>query len=416
MTGTKIGFIEQLSKTSIPVESKLLQKAEETLMQSSLPTTRDEAWKYTRVAKLNKINFQSKSSTINSIENFIIDSNAHTFVFVNGEYRKDLSNQEELQGVSISSLRESDATLTSTLKIEDEVFNAVNTLFLNDGIQLIIDKKQVVDKPIQIIHLLDGAHTISNFKTIIDAKDFSEVEVIQGFFTTDNASECFSNISTEVNVGVNAKVSIDKIQFENDSTYHISTEEIRQSKDSNFTINTATLNGKLVRNNLHIEVDGENCETNLYGTYLLKGKQHIDNHTIVDHKVPNCNSNELYKGVIDDDATAVFNGKVFVRKDAQKINAFQSNGNVLLSDNGTVNSKPELEIYADDVKCSHGSTTGQLDEDAIFYLRARGLSEKSAYKLLVSAFVEEVLENIENDNVKSYIEDCLVSRFGWINQ
>lgn len=416
MTGTKIGFIEQLSKTSIPVESKLLQKAEETLMQSSLPTTRDEAWKYTRVAKLNKINFQSKSSTINSIENFIIDSNAHTFVFVNGEYRKDLSNQSELKGVSICSLKESDATLTSTLKIEDEVFNAVNTLFLNDGIQLIIDKKQVVDKPIQVIHLLDGAHTISNFKTIIDAKDFSEVEVIQGFYTTDNASECFSNISTEVNVGVNAKVSIDKIQFENDSTYHISTEEIRQSKDSNFTINTATLNGKLVRNNLHIEVDGENCETNLYGTYLLKGKQHIDNHTIVDHKVANCNSNELYKGVIDDDATAVFNGKVFVRKDAQKINAFQSNGNVLLSDNGTVNSKPELEIYADDVKCSHGSTTGQLDEDAIFYLRARGLSEKSAYKLLVSAFVEEVLENIENDNVKSYIEDCLVSRFGWINQ
>ena len=136
------------------------------------------------------------------------------------------------------------------------------------------------------------------------------------------------------------------------------------------------MNGGLVRNNLNIDVKGENCTTNLNGVYQLKGNQHVDNHTVVDHLVPNCESNELYKGIIDEKSTAVFNGKVFVRRNAQKINAFQSNGNVLLSDDATVNSKPELEIYADDVKCSHGSTTGQLDEEAVFYLRARGLSEK----------------------------------------
>jgi Fe-S cluster assembly protein SufD len=173
------------------------------------------------------------------------------------------------------------------------------------------------------------------------------------------------------------------------------------------------LNGALVRNNLNIDVNGQNCETHLNGAYLLKNKQHVDNHSIVDHKVPNCESHELYKGVIDDNSTAVFNGKVFVRPDAQKINAFQSNGNVLLSDSASINSKPELEIYADDVKCSHGSTTGQLDEEAVFYLRARGLSEKSARHLMVAAFIGDVLDKITNENVKTFTHNILKERFDW---
>ena len=167
----------------------------------------------------------------------------------------------------------------------------------------------------------------------------------------------------------------------------------------------------MVRNNLNIDVKGENCTTNLNGVYQLKGNQHVDNHTVVDHLVPNCESNELYKGIIDEKSTAVFNGKVFVRRNAQKINAFQSNGNVLLSDDATVNSKPELEIYADDVKCSHGSTTGQLDEEAVFYLRARGLSEKSARKLIVSAFINDVIEKINNEEVVHYVQQKIEERF-----
>jgi len=208
-------------------------------------------------------------------------------------------------------------------------------------------------------------------------------------------------------------LTIDKVQYESEQSFHISTEEVQQAKNSNFTINTFTLNGGIVRNNLHINVNGENCESHLNGAYLLKNKQHVDNHTIVDHKVANCESFELYKGVMDDSSTGVFNGKVFVRKDAQKINAFQSNGNVLLSDNATINSKPELEIYADDVKCSHGSTTGQLDEEAVFYLRARGLSEKSARQLMVSAFIGEVLEKVENQQVLDFIHKVLKDRFDW---
>ena len=158
-------------------------------------------------------------------------------------------------------------------------------------------------------------------------------------------------------------------------------------------------------------MDGSNCETFMNGAYTLKGKSHCDNHTTVDHKVAHCYSKELYKGVIDGRATNVFNGKVFVRKDAQKINAFQSNANILLSETGTVNSKPELEIYADDVKCSHGSTTGQLDDEAVFYLRSRGLSEKSAKELLVKAFLGEVLEEVENEEVSSYVEEQIEKHF-----
>jgi Fe-S cluster assembly protein SufD len=214
-------------------------------------------------------------------------------------------------------------------------------------------------------------------------------------------------------LGKGAKLTIHKLQLENGADYHFSRENARQDKDATLTINTLTLSGNLVRNDVHVKVAGQNAETNLNGAYILKNNQLVDNHTVVDHLVAHCQSNELYKGVLYDKSTAVFNGKVFVRPDAQKINAFQSNANVLLSDDASVNSKPELEIYADDVKCSHGSTTGQLDESAVFYLRARGLSEKSAKELLVSAFISDVLNKIENKEVLEFTNTFLNKEFGW---
>ncbi len=407
-------MLEGLTPTSILLNEKELSSAKNTLETNQLPTTRMEAWKYTRVAKLGKTNYRSSEASIDSVENYTIAKDATTFVFVNGHFSEELSSNEMPEGLSISPLSACmEGEIDSTnLVLEGEIFNALNTAFLTDGILVDIDAKAVIEKPIQIIHVLKGEATLSNFKTIIHAGDFSKASVIQGFFAED-AEKAFANVTSEISVGTNAFLTLDKIQYEAENSSHICTEQVSQEKDSTFTINTITLNGGLVRNNLNIEVNGENCETNLNGAYLLKGKQHVDNHSVVDHKVANCNSNELYKGVIDDNATAVFNGKVFVRKDAQKINAFQSNGNVLLTDNASVNSKPELEIYADDVKCSHGSTTGQLDEEAIFYLRARGLSEKSARQLMVSAFVGDVLEKIENEDVLNYTHRLLKERFGW---
>lgn len=407
-------MLEGLTPTSILLDEKELSSAQTTLASNQLPTTRMEAWKYTRVAKLGKTHYTSSEETIASLDSYQIATDATTFVFVNGHFSEELSSDEMPEGVSISPLSaclEGEIS-SSNLVLEGEIFNALNTAFLTDGVLIDIEAKTTVEKPIQIIHVLKGEATISNFKTIINAGDFSKAGIIQGFFAED-ANKAFANVTSEISVGKNAFLTVDKIQYEAENTSHISTEQVSQHKDSTFTINTITLNGGLVRNNLNIEVVGENCETNLNGAYLLKGKQHVDNHTVVDHTVPNCNSNELYKGVIDEQGTAVFNGKVFVRKDAQKINAFQSNANVLLTNDASVNSKPELEIYADDVKCSHGSTTGQLDEEAVFYLRARGLSEKSARKLMVSAFIGDVLNKIENEDVLNYTHVMLKERFGW---
>jgi len=416
MENTQLGLASNLNATTLSIAKESLNKAKETLSNTVLPTTRVEAWKYTRLAKLGKIRFSNNPGQINTISDFLIAKEAITFVFVNGNFSSEYSSSLIPDGLSIHPLSNSTEVINDSLiPIEGEIFNALNTAFLNDGIRIVIADKAIIDNPIQIIHVLDGEETISNFKVIIDAGKFSKATIIEGYFTTDKCISSFVNSTSEITVKENAFLTIDKLQYENESSFHISTEQVDQKKDSTFTINSVTLNGMLVRNNLNIEVNGENCTTNLNGAYLLKDKQHVDNHTVVDHKVPNCESHELYKGVMDDKSTAVFNGKVFVRPDAQKINAFQSNGNVLLSDDSTVNSKPELEIYADDVKCSHGSTTGQLDDEAIFYLQARGISKKSAKKLLVAAFVQDVFDKIENEDVKSFIDSKLHSRFDWID-
>ena len=407
-----IKFTEQLQSTAINIDPDLKERANDFLKDAVLPTTRNEAWKYTRLAKLNKVAFvQNKDTSLS--RSFEIDSEACRITFVNGNLATDLSEIKLPEGVNVVRLRGNEHEQFKLKTNPEELFGAINLSYLSDGIYIHISKSVNVNQPIEIIHVLKGNDVISNFKTIIKAEEFSEVNIVQGFFAEDGASSCFINNSLEIDVMDNAILSLDKIQDENQEAFHISNEMIDQQKDSTFTINTHTLNGGLVRNNLNIQVLGTNCSTNLYGTYLLNGRQHVDNHTVVDHKVPHCESNELYKGVMNDQSTGVFNGKVFVREDAQKINAFQSNANILLSDTASINSKPELEIYADDVKCSHGSTTGQLDEEAIYYLQTRGISKTSARNLLVRAFVEEVLENIENENVREFTESRLNDRFNW---
>lgn len=410
-------FLINLAKDKSPLPKAAIAQAMEVIATTPAPTTRTEAWKYTRVAKLTRKEYTQATTTIQSIEKYSIDSEALNIVFVNGLYQKQLSSSETLNGVTIKSIQDCTSEelekAGNNVVIENELFNAINTVYAQDGIYIEVAAGTVVDKTIQIIHVSTGEQSISHQRNIFVANASSNVNIIQAFFS-ENAAESFANHITEVYVGANAHLKIDKIQAEGDSSNQVITEQVEQANDSTFTINTLTFNGALVRNNLNIAVNGKNCETNLNGAYLLKGNQHVDNHTVVDHKIAHCNSNELYKGVIDDKATAVFNGKVFVRKDAQIINAFQSNGNVLLSDDATVNSKPELEIYADDVKCSHGSTTGQLDEEAVFYLRARGLSEKAARQLMVGAFVGEVFDKVENEAVSAFINKILTERFGWI--
>ena len=410
-------FMEGLAPSNLPLPSSIMKIADETLNKCDFPSTRSENWKYTRVGRISNLKLtNSIQGTLHLDQQFLISKDAITLVFENGNFLSDYSTKNLPEGINVKSISECSqaelASLGKNIKLENEVFNALNTRFLNDGAFIQITAKTVVEKPIQLIHILSGSNQIANIRNVINIERFAEANIIQGFFSA-NASSSFINVVSEINMENNSQLTIDKIQYEDESNFHVSTEQVAQEENSTFTINTLTLNGTFVRNNLNIEVNGENCTSNLFGTYLLKDNQHVDNHTVVDHKAANCMSNELYKGVIDEKATAVFNGKVFVRKDSQKINAFQSNGNVLLSDNATINSKPELEIYADDVKCSHGSTTGQLDEEAIFYLRARGISEKSARHLMVSAFINDVLNKVDNKEVIDYAHKILKDRFGW---
>jgi Fe-S cluster assembly protein SufD len=410
-------FIKGLNPSSLNLSADLRQRAMNVLNTCDFPTSRHEAWKYTRVGRIAALELEQKPITISELpHSFVVDKQGLNVVFVNGVFSPVLSSNNFPVGLTIKPLSscsgEELSRIGSNLELECEVFHALNTAFATDGMLLKIEEKAVIESTIQFIHIITGESAISNTRNAIYCGQFAEAKITMSFFSS-NAHNSFTNVISEFFVGTNAKLSVDKIQYESQGNFHISTEQVAQEKDSQFTINTLTLDGTLIRNNLNIAVDGVNCVTNLNGAYILNENQHVDNHTLVDQKAPHCESNELYKGVLYDKATAVFNGRVFVRKDAQKINAFQSNGNVLLSDDATVYSKPELEIYADDVKCSHGSTTGQLDEEAVFYLRARGLSEKSARNLMVSAFIGNVLDTIENESVNNFTNAILKERFGW---
>ena len=415
-------IIESASQVNWKLDGKfvlaqsLREQAIAVIDQTPFPTTKTEAWKYTRLTKIKNGQFSIQNES-SEIQVPIVDSESLKIVFVNGHYSAQHSDSSFPEGLKVIPLSEMDEKernyIGLNLNPENELFHAFNTAYATDGIYIHVSAKMVIEKTIELIYITSGKNVLSTIRNTITTEAFSALKVIQHFVSDLATTDSFTNVISEISVGSNSNLTIDKLQEESDSHIQIASEIIQQQKDSTFTINTITLNGLLVRNNLTINVQGNNCETNLNGAYILNGNQHVDNHTVVDHQVAHCISNELYKGVIDGNATAVFNGKVFVRKDAQKINAFQSNANVLLSNDATVNSKPELEIYADDVKCSHGSTTGQLDENAIFYLRARGIGEKAARQLMIGAFVEDVFEKIKNETVVNHIENVLVNRFGW---
>jgi Fe-S cluster assembly protein SufD len=403
-------------KLVIPQVQRTL--ALETLNANVFPTTRTEAWKYTRTTRISNASFTiNPTNEITSIENYKIEGlSGSVLVFINGFYNEALSEILPEDGIQISPISQVSQewiteNATKKVVIEGEIFNAINTYFATDGVAISINKNVVAKQTIQVIHLTTGTNKIASTRNIIHGLENAQAHITFSYYG-ENSEQNFTNAISEIHLERNAKIFIDKIQAEGESDFQISTEQVTQEKDSTFTLTTSTFSGAIVRNNVNVHVVGENAETNLFGTYLLNGKQVVDNHTTVDHKVAHCISNELYKGVLDDASTGVFNGKVFVRQDAQKINAFQSNANVLLSDNASMNSKPELEIYADDVKCSHGSTTGQIDEEAIFYLRARGISEKSAKSLLLHGFIGDVLDKFTSEEVKEKVTTLVNNKLG----
>lgn len=411
------GSVEWKFATNDLLNTELRDSAIQLLSETAFPTTRDEFWKYTRVTKIRNGKYADTGlNQLQSIER--IDPNSILLVFENGHFNAQLSDSNYPDGMKVLPLSKMDEIERHVLGTElpevGDVFQAFNTAYTTDGLYVHVSAKTTIEKPVEIKYITTAENALSQLRLVIICEAFSSLEVIEQYVTLSSLeTSTFTNVVKDIRVAKNAQLTVHTLQTEGAKAHQVATSYVHQSNDSTFTQNTITLNGELVRNNATIFVDGSNCETNLNGAYLLKDNQHVDNHTIVDHLKPHCESNELYKGVLNGSSTAVFNGKVYVRKDAQKINAFQSNGNVLLSDTATVNSKPELEIYADDVKCSHGSTTGQIDDEAIFYLRARGLSEQSAKQLMVGAFIGEVIDKISNQHVVNAVHTELHTIHGW---
>lgn len=393
------------------------------LQELSFPSTRNEEWKYTDVSPILKQNFSpAMNSDLPEIKQEIVSGllfenfESHLLVFVNGIFSNELSKILELpKGVVVSNLAEVskknpeilEKHLSKISKIEN-AFTALNTAFATDGLVVVISDGIVLEKPIQVLFInsAEKALTLSQPKNLIVAGKNSRVSIIASYAGIGR-EKYFSNIVTEVLVDENAVVDFYKTQNESDSSYHIEKMEAFQNKNSVLNHFNITFGGAIVRNDINSVLDGENVETHYYGLYLANGSQHIDNHTFVDHAKPNCVSNELYKGILDDNSHGVFNGKIIVRQDAQKTNAYQQNKTILLSKTAKIDTKPQLEIFADDVKCSHGATIGKLDEVSEFYIRSRGVPQEMAKSMLIRAFANDVIEKVKIEPLKEQLNHMI---------
>ena len=406
-------FASKFKETNLAFLPTIIADAKNTLLHLDFPTTKTEFWKYTRLAKLAQLRLNQEK--IRENEQVVAPLTDNGIVRITNGYITSFS--KEIAGLTITPFSKcSEQQLSLIGKKADQtqnIFLALNTLYSQEGLFIEVEENAQIEGVFQLLFHAHGENCFAPFRVFIHVKKGSSFKLIQQF--TASGEHLFSLPIVEYLIEENARISCDKLQMENASSFLLCEDYSIQKRNSTVLLNTFSMSGAWVRNNSSFLIEGENCETNLNGAYLLKDLQHLDNHTIVDHIAPHCNSNELYKGILSGKSTGVFNGKVFVRPNAQKISAFQSNANVLLSDDASVNSKPELEIYANDVKCSHGSTTGQLDEDAVFYLRARGLSEKSARSLITQAFIAEVVDKVEQKEVRDFIKNKLVELHDWTN-
>ncbi len=405
--------------------SPIREDAFDQFFNLGLPGPKNEEWKYTRIGVLfnndYQLDFEKSSLTEADIDGLRLPGSeeANELVFVNGIFSQELSTVRSrelvVQPLEAAAGNEYSATIRkhfnhSSKYLKDGI-NALNTAFIQGGIFIYVPERKLVSLPVYIYNVTDARSTpvLSQPRSLVHLGQRSSLSMIETYVTI-GAAESMTNQVMEIVVELDAQLSYCKIQNDASHASQVSTTHIRQVGKSVVNAVTISLNGGVVRNNLHAILEAAHSEAHLYGLYFQRGSSHIDNHTVVDNVEPDCLSNELYKGILDNQSTGVFNGKVFVRKDAQKTNAFQSNKNVLLSDTATINTKPQLEIFADDVKCSHGATVGSLDEEGLFYLQSRGIPEKQATALLLQGFAMDVLEKISHAPIRRYIEELIVHR------
>jgi Fe-S cluster assembly protein SufD len=391
------------------------------------PTTRDEEWRFTNVTPIINVPFRTAHGgdrpviTPAQLAPFIVgDETWSRLVFVNGRYSADLSAIASLPaGVRVANLAEAVQTdpelvrmhLGMHLRAEEGAFTALNTAFVNDGAFIHLPKETSLDAPIHILYLTVPGDdpVVSHPRTLIVADRNSRGEIIESFGSVGEGVY-FTNAICEAVLAEGAQVKRYKIQEESDGAYHISSTHAHQNRESHFTSVSVSVGAEIARNDLDAVLDGEGSECVLDGLYLVHSGQTADNHLAVDHAKPHCNSHQLYKGILDGTGRAVFNGKIVVRQDAQRTDAKQTNRNLLLSEGAVIDTKPQLEIFADDVKCTHGATVGQLDEDAIFYLNSRGLSRGTARTILTYAFAADLVERIGIEPLRIYVNRILLEK------
>ncbi|HLX92544.1 MAG TPA: Fe-S cluster assembly protein SufD [Puia sp.] len=385
------------------------------------PSVKNEEWRYTHIAPFLREVYSTSSEKPGSLDQSFLSSlqirslDGIRILLFNGKYLPEFSELPPDSGIHVSALTGAyqERLVSDYLgKIADASKNhfvALNSALFEDGLFIRVQDGRRIERPLHVIHVFSSeSNMFVQPRHLFVVGKASEVSLVESFLNFKNEAEIFINDVSEIEVGSDARVQHYTIHGGCENARYIHHTEVRQAERSVYNNYKASFPGPaFLRNNLNVSLNGENIESHLYGLYLAGGRQVVDNHTIVDHLKPNCQSNELYKGVIKDEASGIFNGKIYVRKDAQKTNAFQKNNNLMLGKKAIVDSKPQLEIFADDVKCSHGSTVGQFNEEALFYLKSRGIGEERAKALLIHAFAYDVLEKMPLASVKSHINKLI---------
>jgi Fe-S cluster assembly protein SufD len=423
-------FKQQSNGQSHTAIEQIRKQAIEHFASAGLPANKHEEYKYTPITRALEKQFTAEdiivsssplsSETKSEIREYLLKADANQLVFVNGEYIEELSTIiSPAEEIIIKPLHEALDSNTAAIeeylgKVSDsgsDPFVSLNAALSRQGLFLHVPKSKVVEKAVLVYFFSDtsAGRVISHPRNLYIAEENAQVKVAEIFHTIGDAPS-YQNVVSEIVVKQYANLHYYKYENESKSAYHTGTTQVLQSDNSYFHSVNISIQGAILRNNLNAVLDAEHCESHMYGLYMLNDQSHVDNHTSVDHRKPNSFSNELYKGIMDDSSRGVFNGKIYVRPNAQKTNAFQSNVNILMSDNASVDTKPQLEIWADDVKCSHGATTGQLDKEQMFYLRTRGLSKVQARAVLLRAFAGDVIQHIVVDALREKVEKEISER------
>jgi Fe-S cluster assembly protein SufD len=390
---------------------ELRSRAFERFCALGFPTTKMEEWRFTNVAPIAKGVFTPAKGGKPSSD---VGKAPNRLVFVDGRYVPELSSLAAVpKGVVFASLAGkpelAEKTLGCHAAFQDQAFVALNTALFEDGAFLSIPRGAVVEQPIYLHHISSGGGTVSHPRALIVAGAESQAAIVESFDGPAGAAY-YSNPVTEIIAGPNAVLEHYSIQQDSDAAFRTATLHIHQERTSNVTDHNVSLGGKLTRNDVNFVLDGEGAEAHMYGLYVVTGESHVDNHTCLDNRKPHCPSREIYKGILDGKASAVFNGGIIVRQDAQKTDAKQSNKNLLLSEGASVNTKPQLQIWADDVKCTHGATIGQMDAESLFYMRSRGIGEREARNLLTFAFSNELLMKMKVNEVREALAQAVQHR------